>query len=87
MHPADEEQYLDAITFSPHKFLGGPGSSGVLIFNKKLYKNLVPDNPGGGTVSYTNPWELMIILMTLKQEKTVALPGFYRPSESLCLLS
>jgi selenocysteine lyase/cysteine desulfurase len=56
MHPENENEYLDAIFFSPHKFLGGPGSSGVLIFNKKLYKNMVPDNPGGGTVSYTNPW-------------------------------
>ena len=56
MHPENEEEYIDAIFFSPHKFLGGPGSAGVLIFNKKLYKNIVPDNPGGGTVSYTNPW-------------------------------
>ena len=56
MHPKEEDEYLDAIFFSPHKFLGGPGSAGVLIFNKKLYKNTVPDNPGGGTVSYTNPW-------------------------------
>ena len=56
MHPEDPDAYLDAIFFSPHKFLGGPGTSGVLIFNKNLYKNLVPDNPGGGTVSYTNPW-------------------------------
>lgn len=56
MHPENKEEYLDAIFFSPHKFLGGPGSAGVLIFNKKLYKNIVPDNPGGGTVSYTNPW-------------------------------
>jgi selenocysteine lyase/cysteine desulfurase len=56
MHPDEEDAHLDAIFFSPHKFLGGPGSSGVLIFNKKLYKNMVPDNPGGGTVSYTNPW-------------------------------
>lgn len=56
MHPKDEGTHLDAIFFSPHKFLGGPGSSGVLIFNKKLYKNMVPDNPGGGTVTYTNPW-------------------------------
>ena len=56
MHPEIKDQYLDAIYFSPHKFLGGPGTSGVLIFNKKLYKNVVPDNPGGGTVSYTNPW-------------------------------
>jgi selenocysteine lyase/cysteine desulfurase len=56
MHPEDKDAYLDAIFFSPHKFLGGPATSGVLIFNKKLYKNVVPDNPGGGTVSYTNPW-------------------------------
>ncbi|MCD8400713.1 aminotransferase class V-fold PLP-dependent enzyme [Tenacibaculum finnmarkense] len=56
MHPKKEDEYLDAIFFSPHKFLGGPGTSGVLIFNKKLYKNMIPDNPGGGTVSYTNPW-------------------------------
>jgi selenocysteine lyase/cysteine desulfurase len=56
MHPKNEEEYLDAIYFSPHKFLGGPGSSGILIFNKNLYKNTVPDNPGGGTVDWTNPW-------------------------------
>lgn len=56
MHPADKDEYLDAIFFSPHKFLGGPATSGVLIFNKKLYKNMIPDNPGGGTVTYTNPW-------------------------------
>jgi selenocysteine lyase/cysteine desulfurase len=56
MHPKDETESLDAIYFSPHKFLGGPGSAGVLVFNKRLYKNTVPDNPGGGTVSYTNPW-------------------------------
>ena len=37
MHPKDEEEKLDAIFFSPHKFLGGPGSSGVVIFNKSLY--------------------------------------------------
>jgi selenocysteine lyase/cysteine desulfurase len=56
MHPANEKQHLDAIFFSPHKFLGGPGSSGVIVFNKELYQNEVPDNPGGGTVTWTNPW-------------------------------
>ena len=56
MHPKNKKQNLDAIFFSPHKFLGGPGSSGVIIFNKKLYKNKVPDHPGGGTVVWTNPW-------------------------------
>ena len=57
MHEDDNSgKYLDAIFFSPHKFLGGPGSSGILIFNQKLYKNSIPDNPGGGTVDWTNPW-------------------------------
>jgi len=56
MHPSDPEEKLDAITFSSHKFLGGPGTSGVLVFDSKLYKNKVPDCPGGGTVEWTNPW-------------------------------
>ena len=56
MHPEKGIQSLDAIYFSPHKFLGGPGSTGVLIFNKELYSNNIPDNPGGGTVDWTNPW-------------------------------
>ena len=56
MHPENADEYLDAIYFSPHKFLGGPSSSGILIFNQKLYTNRVPDNPGGGTVDWTNPW-------------------------------
>jgi selenocysteine lyase/cysteine desulfurase len=56
MHPEDPEARLDAIYFSPHKFLGGPGSSGVLLFHNDLYRNQVPDNPGGGTVTWTNPW-------------------------------
>ncbi|MEM8895901.1 MAG: aminotransferase class V-fold PLP-dependent enzyme, partial [Bacteroidota bacterium] len=56
MHPEDEAARLDAIYFSPHKFLGGPGSPGILIFDKKLYTNKIPDIPGGGTVVWTNPW-------------------------------
>eukprot|EP00916_Digyalum_oweni_P001385 GHVL01002711.1.p1 GENE.GHVL01002711.1~~GHVL01002711.1.p1 ORF type:complete len:365 (+),score=41.16 GHVL01002711.1:569-1663(+) len=75
MHP-DEEEYLDAITFSPHKFLGGPGSSGVLIFNKKLYKNLVPDSPGGGTVSYTNPWGDHNYIKDIEAREDGGTPGF-----------
>jgi selenocysteine lyase/cysteine desulfurase len=56
MHPPEEGTHLDAIFFSPHKFLGGPGSTGVMIFNKQLYDKDVPDNVGGGTVDWTNPW-------------------------------
>jgi selenocysteine lyase/cysteine desulfurase len=56
MHPPKKEQKLDAIYFSPHKFLGGPGTTGILVFDSDLYKNKIPDNPGGGTVDWTNPW-------------------------------
>lgn len=76
MHPKDDEAHLDAIFFSPHKFLGGPGSSGVLIFNKKLYHNMVPDNPGGGTVSYTNPWGEHIYLNDIELREDGGTPGF-----------
>jgi len=37
---------LDAIYFSGHKFLGGPGTPGILIFKKELYENPFPDQPG-----------------------------------------
>ncbi len=44
---------LDAVFISAHKFLGGPGSTGVLVFNKSLYdSHLPPTVSGGGTVSY-----------------------------------
>ncbi|WP_417887946.1 aminotransferase class V-fold PLP-dependent enzyme [Zunongwangia sp.] len=56
MHPENKNQQLDAIFFSPHKFLGGPGTCGILVFNKNLYKAVKPDNPGGGNVKWTNPW-------------------------------
>jgi selenocysteine lyase/cysteine desulfurase len=52
----DEDPSIDAIFISPHKFLGGPGSSGVLIFNEKIYhKELAPSVGGGGTVDYVGP--------------------------------
>lgn len=76
MHPENPDDYLDAITFSPHKFLGGPGASGVLIFNKKLYKNLVPDNPGGGTVRYTNPWGDHDYIDDIETREDGGTPGF-----------
>ncbi|MDJ0918656.1 MAG: aminotransferase class V-fold PLP-dependent enzyme [Woeseiaceae bacterium] len=50
--PGDDPS-LDAIFVSPHKFVGGPGSSGVLIFNKRIYDtSLPPTVSGGGTVDY-----------------------------------
>ena len=76
MHPEDPESYLDAIFFSPHKFLGGPGTSGVLIFNKALYHNMVPDCPGGGTVSWTTPWGDHKFLDDIEDREDGGTPGF-----------
>jgi selenocysteine lyase/cysteine desulfurase len=45
----------DAIFLSPHKFIGGPGTPGVLVVKRKILKNRVPSAPGGGTVCYVNP--------------------------------
>jgi selenocysteine lyase/cysteine desulfurase len=49
--------YKDAIFLSPHKFIGGPGTPGVLIARRDLLTNSVPDVVGGGTVAYVNPSE------------------------------
>lgn len=77
MHPEnDKEAYLDAIFFSPHKFLGGPGTCGVMIFNKNLYKNNVPDCPGGGTVRWTNPWGDHQYIDNIEDREDGGTPGF-----------
>ncbi|MDM8160197.1 aminotransferase class V-fold PLP-dependent enzyme [Labilibaculum sp. K2S] len=76
MHPEDELEKLDGIFFSPHKFLGGPGSSGVMIFDSKLYKNEVPDNPGGGTVDWTNPWGKYKYVDSIEAREDGGTPGF-----------
>ena len=56
-HSGDELARKDAIFISPHKFIGGPGTPGVLVVSKKLLTNAVPDTVGGGTVAYVNPEE------------------------------
>ncbi len=76
MHPADPLERLDAIFFSPHKFLGGPGSSGVLVFNKALYASEVPDQPGGGTVTWTNPWGQQGFYTDIELREDGGTPGF-----------
>jgi len=76
MHPGEPGADLDAIFFSPHKFLGGPGSSGVLIFNSKLYNNAIPDNPGGGTVDWTNPWGEFKYIDDIEVREDGGTPGF-----------
>jgi selenocysteine lyase/cysteine desulfurase len=53
----DGDASKDAVFLSPHKFIGGPGTPGVLVAKRALFKNRVPVMPGGGTVMYVNPVE------------------------------
>lgn len=76
MHPQKEDEKLDAIYFSPHKFLGGPGSTGILIFDKSLYHNRIPDHPGGGTVVWTNPWKVHRYVDDIEQREDGGTPAF-----------
>jgi len=86
MHPEDPMEKLDAIVFSPHKFLGGPGSSGVLIFDSAFYNSEVPDNPGGGTVDWTNPWGEYKYIDDIEAREDGGTPGFLQAIRTaLCI--
>lgn len=53
----DMREGFDAIFLSPHKFIGGPGTPGVLVVRRQLLTHSVPHVVGGGTVAYVNPLE------------------------------
>ncbi|MDJ0656898.1 MAG: aminotransferase class V-fold PLP-dependent enzyme [Xanthomonadales bacterium] len=71
MSPADDpDAALDAVFISPHKFLGGPGSSGVLVFNRRIYpRQLPPTVAAGGTVDYVSPKDQDFIADIEEREK------------------
>ncbi|PIE37841.1 MAG: aminotransferase [Gammaproteobacteria bacterium] len=46
---------LDAVSISPHKFIGGPGTPGILVVKRSVFKRRIPSVPGGGTVSWVSP--------------------------------
>ena len=46
--------YKDAVFLSPHKFIGGPGTPGVLVAKRRLFGNRIPTMPGGGTVTFVS---------------------------------
>lgn len=54
MQPA-HDVHVDALVFSPHKFVGGPASSGVLVVRSDAVVLDKPSAPGGGTVSFVSP--------------------------------
>lgn len=76
MHPAEPGAHLDAVFFSPHKFLGGPGSAAVLLFNKDLYNLSTPDHPGGGTVEWTDPWGQHRYIADIEAREDGGTPAF-----------
>lgn len=53
--PDGHRAYKDAVFISPHKFVGGPGTPGVLVAKRSLFANRVPSVPGGGTVQFVSP--------------------------------
>ncbi len=57
MKEDEELAYKDAVFISPHKFIGGPQTPGVLVVKRALLVNTVPACPGGGTVAYVNQEE------------------------------
>ncbi len=86
MHPNDPMEKLDAVFFSPHKFLGGPGTSGVLIFDSVLYHCKIPDAPGGGTVDWTNPWGEYKFIDDIEIREDGGTPGFLQAMRTaLCI--
>jgi selenocysteine lyase/cysteine desulfurase len=52
MHPPAHDERIDALFISPHKFVGGPEASGVLVAHRSLFRMRTPERPGGGTVDY-----------------------------------
>jgi selenocysteine lyase/cysteine desulfurase len=67
--PDGDQLHKDAVFLSPHKFIGGPGTPGVLIAKRHLFKNRVPAVPGGGTVAYVNPSEHRYLADTEHREE------------------
>jgi selenocysteine lyase/cysteine desulfurase len=61
--------YKDAVFLSPHKFIGGPGTPGVLVVRRQLLTNTVPDVVGGGTVAYVNPAEHVYLADPVHREE------------------
>ncbi|WP_232962642.1 aminotransferase class V-fold PLP-dependent enzyme [Paracoccus tegillarcae] len=52
--PIDMGLGMDAVVVSPHKFIGGPGASGVMIVRRDTVVSDRPSLPGGGTVRFVN---------------------------------
>ena len=74
MNMSDDEPdghliYKDAIFLSPHKFIGGPGCTGVLVAKRHLFEGRKPSFPGGGTVDYVSQTEHIFSSSVIEREE------------------
>ncbi|MEO6190284.1 MAG: aminotransferase class V-fold PLP-dependent enzyme [Saprospiraceae bacterium] len=76
MCPENKKQHLDVIFISPHKFLGGPGTPGIMVLNKNICNNSIPDNSGGGTVKFTSPWQMHEYIDNIEEREDGGTPPF-----------
>ena len=66
---------IDAVFISPHKFLGGPGATGVLVFNERIYDRALPPSvSAGGTVDYVGP-ESQDFIHSIEEREKPGTPG------------
>lgn len=71
----DGDASLDAVFISPHKFIGGPGSMGVLVFKEHIYhKELPPSVSAGGTVDYVGP-DSQNFIKEIEERERAGTPG------------
>jgi selenocysteine lyase/cysteine desulfurase/CRP-like cAMP-binding protein len=68
MNPAPDAT-KDAVFISPHKFIGGPGTPGVLVAKRGLFRNSVPSVPGGGTVAWVSPTDFKFLREVTQREE------------------
>ena len=59
----------DAVFISPHKFIGGPGTPGILVIKKAMLKNTIPTVVGGGTVLYVTPEDHLYVQHSERREE------------------
>lgn len=80
------EEGLDALFMSMHKFVGGPGTPGVLALRRDLMRHPVPAVPGGGTVAYVGPSEHRYLQDPIRREEggTPDVPAAVRAG--LCMI-
>ncbi|TVR90020.1 MAG: aminotransferase class V-fold PLP-dependent enzyme [Spirochaetaceae bacterium] len=82
----DQESYFDAVFFSPHKYIGGPGASGILLIREDIYRqDLPPSISGGGTVTFVNA-SSQDYINDIEEREKAGTPGIFQTFRSALVL-